>query len=425
MGSLVFSLVYLAGKVTFTCADRAPKTASLVAAHLPTMLPIEDTKDGQQPMSSLMISEGLASANAQLVPSSSNLSGSHIISLVEQFETENQLANEIVKHQLARQAQRIANVSDTTDELAEWRETGYKQDARTIADNLASLETRHENLVKQLNYFSREIVSKIPVKHLQDSVGELQESARQQASAIADTRSQQECILKRQDHALRHTVSVEQVRYIQSEVESLSGEFENYIGLVKNLSVMMKSRDGSGDLEHIKKLHDDLNIVRCEVERLAVLVDNRTFTSEQSAGPGAHSQIRRIETIWTRLEQSNSEISKNSMEIRLPTDQVTAVYQKCSLITDEFQRGLSIMNTNHDLVAARIARIEAEMGRSEPDDPSEAPSCAPEVDDTNQRGFNWLTLTSIRNWSSEVIRSNKGKASITVVLILVIGKLIL
>ena len=127
---------------------------------------------------------------------------------------------------------------------------------------------------------------------------------------------------------------------------------------MENPSVMMESRDGSGDLEHIKKLYDDLNIFRCEVERLAVLVDNRSFTSEQSGELGAQSQIRRIEYIWTCLEKSNSEISKNSMEIKLLADQISAVYQKCNLITDEFQKGFSILNTNHDLVESLALRLK-------------------------------------------------------------------
>ena len=57
---------------------------------------------------------------------------------------------------------------------------------------------------------------------------------------------------------------------------------------------MMNARESSGESEHMVKLLADLNIVRCEVERLAVIVDNRFTQRETKGGLALQSHLRRI-----------------------------------------------------------------------------------------------------------------------------------
>ena len=96
-----------------------------------------------------------------------------------------------MERQIDKQAGKIADVADTTEKISEWLDTEYRRDTRRTSDNLLSLETRHENLVKQLNWFASEIVAEIPIKELRETVTELQECAQHQSIEISKTRLHQ------------------------------------------------------------------------------------------------------------------------------------------------------------------------------------------------------------------------------------------
>ena len=386
------------------------------------MLPIKGADDGKT--STNPFSSGQENLpGTSLVPVSSDLSGSQIVSIVEQYEMRNQLAAEVVERQLVRQAQKLADVADSTEELADWRETGYKRDLRVIADNLESLGTRHENLVKQLNLFASEVASKHPVRAMQSSIAELQGIASKQSVEIANTRAQQECIMKRQDHVLRTSANVAEVRFIKSEVESLSSELQKYTELVKNLSTMVKARENSGESERISRLYVDLNIVRREVERIALLIESRSVQSELSGKPESQSHVHLIEALGSRLSEIETKIVKNDLEVIAIRELVMQAHKQCDTITHELQKTIAALRNSHDTMTAKIENVQSEMNKMKHDVSSATPRSIFNVEEPNQDRNRTWTLSNARRWMINTMRSTKGRIYIAGTVLLIIGRL--
>ena len=271
------------------------------------------------------------------------------------------VSSDVVERQLDKQARKIAKVVDTTEEISEWRDTEYRRDTHRTSDNLLSLETRHENLVKQLNWFASEIVAKIPVKELREAVTELQECAKHQSIEISKTRLHQEYLEKRQDHVARSSANGDEVRFIKIEVESLSRELQKYTNLVKQVSAMMNARESSGESEHTAKLFVDLNNVRCEVERLAVIVDNQSTHCETKGGLALQSHLRRIDSLASRFSDIAVEVTKNSMEIKSLHDHVSQISARCDILSSHTQEAFLSLSKDIDLVVPRVATIESKL----------------------------------------------------------------